>query len=278
MSNIRMLVVNDFDEATVALASGTAVPTLPVSNLQLYNNSRVFRALGTAFSLTGNFNGIAVLSAFVLWRHNITAAGKIRIELFAGANQTGTKVYDSGEVNALPQVALIDWQWQIEPIIASPFDSWDTKYSQFWFAAVFAASYRITVSDPLNTAGHLDVTRIYAGSHFEPDVNFSWSSQFAYATAETQQRTDDGGLFAQGKEIWRKSTFSFDYVSEAERPLLSKAIRHARLSKDWFISLYPETGGQKEIENSFACKFTALPPLTAAGYNKTTAPVSVEEC
>ncbi|MFK5283915.1 hypothetical protein ACI3PL_30490, partial [Lacticaseibacillus paracasei] len=61
MSNIRMLVVNDFDDATVSLKSGAAVPTLPASNLQIYNNSRIFRVAGPQFVLAGNFADIRLI-------------------------------------------------------------------------------------------------------------------------------------------------------------------------------------------------------------------------
>lgn len=278
MSNIRMLVVNDFDEATVELASGIAVPTLPATNLQIYNNSRILRVASTEFVLEGNFEDIRLISSLILWRHNFTAAATFRLELFGNANQSGGTVFDTGVLNALPQITFGDWDWRTQPVISSALDSWATKYTQYWFNSIFASSYRLTVSDPLNDAGHLDLTRIYMGRHYVPSVNFSWGSQFSFGSNETQQRTDDGGLFSKATESWRKVQFTLEHLSEADRPGFVAAIRHVKLNSDWFISLYPEQAGQKEIEHSFACKFTALPPITSISFNKFSAPVAVEEC
>ncbi len=278
MSNIRMLVVNDFDDASVALKSGAAVSTLPASNLQIYNNSRIFRVTGSQFVLAGNFADIRLISAFVLWRHNFTAAAQWRLELFANADQTGAVVFDTGMLNAMPQIVFGDWDWRIQPVVSSALDSWATKYTQHWFVPTFARSYRITVSDVLNPAGQLDMTRIYMGRHYVPSVNFSYGSQFAFGSAESQVRTDDGGLFSRASEAWRKVNFALEHLSEADRPGFIAALRHVRLNRDWFVSLYPESGGQKEIEHSFACKFTSLPGVTSVAYDRYSTSIALEEC
>lgn len=277
-NNIRMLVINDFDDGTVSLTSGTAVPSLPATNLQKYNNSRIFRCASTAAVLKGNFEDIRLISAFVAWRHNITAAGTIRLRLFANINQGGDVMYDSGEFPALKQTVFGDWDWRIQPVVSSAFDSWETKYSQLWFSGVFAASWEITLSDPVNPAGYLDVTRIYMGRHFSPRVNFNYGGTFGFDTASEQIRIEDGGLFSSGGEVWRKNSFTLAYLDSADRAAFIKALRDVKKDDDWFVSLYPEQSSQLEIENSYACKFTTLPPVTAANYNNWSAPVSIEEC
>lgn len=279
MSNVRMIIINEFDSASVEQSTGTGVASLPPSNLQQYNNSRIFRSVSVANTvLRGNFEEIRLISACVLWRHNLTNAATMRLELFANANQGGTKVYDSGEINAVQQIAYGDWDWRVQPVVASAFDDWDIRYSQLWFAAVFARSYRITLKDPESSAGQLDLTRIYMGRHFEPSVNFSYGRQWQFGSAEEQFRTDDGSLFSQQSPKWRTAQFSLDYIDEGDRPALISSIRYAGISRDFFISLYPGQGGQKEVENSFACKFKQLPVITNTAINNYQAPLNVEEC
>ena len=278
MSNVRMLVINDFDKATVALTTGAVVATLPATNLQLYNNSRIFRSTSLSIVLAGNFEDIRLISALVLWRHNITAAGTVRLQLYANANQTGAVVYDSGAIGALPQTAFGDWDWRIQPVVSSAFDSWATKYTQLWFDGVFARSYKITIADAVNPDNRIDITRIYMGRHFSPAVNFNYGNPWSFDSKEEPLRTDDGGLFGNATALWRKETFNLDHLNSADRASLIDGIRHVGRSKDWFISLYPEAGGQKEIEHSFACKFTQLPPVTATHFNNWSAPLAVEEC
>lgn len=278
MSKARLMVINEFDRAELALSSGTEVPTLPVSNLQIYNNSRLMRVASTQFVLVGDFADITLCTGIVLWRHNWTAAATLRIELFNGPDSTGTLIYDSGIIDALPQTSWTDWDWRVDPLVNSAFVGWDTQYSQVWFAEQFVRSFRITVSDPGNTAGYLDLTRVYMGRHYEPSVNFSWGSQWAFDSKEEQIRTDDGGLFSKAAPVYRKLNFNFDYLDESDRPGLTSAIRHVRRSRDWFISLYPESGGQKELECAFACKFSTLPSISAPNFNLFSVPLAVEEC
>lgn len=275
---VRMLIVNDFDAASVGLASGVSLSTLPPTNLQIYNNSRVFRTQSLAFVLQGNFADIRLISALVMWRHNLTAAATIRLELFANANQTGATVYDSQAQFALPQITFGDWDWRVQPVVASAFDGWATRYSQLWFEPVFARSYRLTVQDPMNAAGFIDVTRLYMGRHFSPAVNFNYGSQWDFESAEQAERTEDGGLFTTPSAVWRKQSFVLEHVDSADRAALNAAIRHVQRTKDWFISLYPGQGGQLEIEHSFACKFSSLPMNSNPSYNTWQYPLSVEEC
>ncbi len=279
MSNVRMVMINEFDAATVSQSAGVTVPTLPATNMQFYNNSRIWRSLSVDLSvLQGNFADISLISAFVLWRHNLTNAATIRLQLFASANQTGTVVYDSGDIPAVQQITFGDWDWRIQPVVASALDDWAVRYSQLWFAAVFAASYKITIKDPLNASGQLDATRIYMGRHFEPAVNFSYGRQWQIGSNAQQLRTDDGSLFTTQSPTWRTSQFSLDYIDEGDRANLIKALRYAGTSRDFFISLFPEQGGQKEVENSFAAKFKQQPVITNSAFNNNKAPLSVEEC
>ena len=277
-NNVRMMIVNEFDSATLALVAGVEVPTLPAANLQLYNNSRRLRTSTTAFTLAGEFDEIKLCTGIVLWRHNFTAAATLRVELFDGPAQTGELLFDSGITDAMPQTAWSDWDWRVDPLLNSAFQDTDTQYSQVWFGECFARSFRITVSDASNPFGYLDLTRIYMGRHFSPAVNFSWGSQLGWGSNDEQLRTDDAGLFSKDAPLWRKYTFSLEHLDESDRSEFSRAITHARRFKDWFISLYPEQGGKKELDGAFACKFVSLPPVNAPKFNSFSTPISVEEC
>lgn len=279
MSNVRLVIINEFDSGTVTQSAGTSVVSLPASNMQVYNNSRIWRSLTVDNSaLQGNFDDIRLISAFILWRHNLTNAATIRLQLYASANQTGTVVYDSGDIPAVQQITFGDWDWRVQPVVASALDDWAVRYSQLWFDAVFAASYKITIKDPLNASGQLDAARIYMGRHFEPAVNFSYGRQWQLGSNAQQLRTDDGSLFTSDSPTWRTSQFNLDYIDEGDRAALITALRYAGTSRDFFISLFPEQGGQKEVENSFAAKFKQQPILTNSAYNNYKAPLSVEEC
>lgn len=77
--------------ASPALASG-----LGADHLRTSVRSEVARSTSTvAQSLTGDFGAAKPVNCVVLWRHNLTADSTWRVELFDGAGQTGTTLYDS---------------------------------------------------------------------------------------------------------------------------------------------------------------------------------------
>lgn len=279
MNKMRMLVINEADTATMTVATGTEVPTLPVSNLGVYNNSRIFRSLSRDLTvIVGTLSNIKLLSAVVLWRHNLTNAATFRLELFGGPDATGELLYDSDDIFAAEQKLWTDWDWRIEPVVSSVLDDWAIRYGQHWFEPVFCQSFRLTIKDPLNPAMQLDITRLYIGRHFEPDVNFSYGNTWEFDSNETQFRTDDGSLFGQEAPQYRKMQFNLEWLSRSDRTELLSAIRNVGRSRDFYISLFPEEGGQKEVETAFACKFTSYPALDSNFYNNHKTAISVEEC
>lgn len=278
-NRMRMIIVNEADDAELSLTTGIGVDTLPVSHLSLYNNSRIFRSLSVDETvITGNLNNIKLVSSFVLWRHNLTNAAQLRLELFGGPDATGDVMYDSDDFYAVQQIPWTDWDWRTQPIVSSVLDDWAIRYSQHWFAPQFCQSFRLTIKDPFNTAEHLDITRLYIGRHFEPSVNFSYGNTWQFDSNERQFRTDDGSLFSQSADKWRQMRFSLDWLDAADRPALLSAIRHVGKTRDWYISLYPEQGGQAEVESSFACKFTNYPSLDSNFFNNNRTAIAVEEC
>jgi hypothetical protein len=278
-NKVRMLVLNESDKATLSLSTGTEVATLPLSHVQKYNNSRTFRTLDfNQVAICGEFTTLTLLSGLVIWRHNLSNTATMRLELFDGDNQTGSKIFDSNEINAIPQISVADWDWRVQPVVASIFDGWPTRYSQLWLTPAFAKSFRLTIKDPNNTDNYIDITRIYMGRHFEPDVNFDYGHNHNWQSAEQHQRTDDGSLFTQESAEWREQSLTLNHLSNADRPHFTNAVRHVGKSKDWFISMFPESGGQKEVEYAFACKFTERPSVSGSAFDQYQSQINVEEC
>lgn len=280
MSNVRMLLKNKWDEAELTLVTGAAIPTLPLSHSQLYGRSLTTGITPDEMGVSViefNLPELTLLSGFVLYRHWLSNGAKWRIELFESLNCEGEQLLDSGLVDAVPTKTLGELDWLVDPLVASAFDNWPFKYSQLWFAETFAFSGRLTLQDGYARDGIHEFDRIYMGVAFQPSVNFSWGSEFAWQTTAQQKETAAGSVFAAAKPKTRQLAFSLDYIAETERPHLSAAFQYVGLSKDWFISMYPEAGGIKEIEHAMAAKFTSLPALINSAFNNYTTKYVVRE-
>lgn len=280
MSNVRMLLKNKWDEAQLTVVKGTEISTLPLAHSQLYGRSLT---AGITPDETGvsviefNLPELTLLSGFVLYRHWLSNGAKWRLELFDGLNCSGIQLFDSELIDAIPTKTLGELDWLVDPLVASAFDSWPFKFSQLWFSDVFAFSGRLTLHDEYARDGIHEFDRIYMGVTFQPSVNFSWGGEFAWQTTATQKETAAGSVFAAKKPKTRQLAFSLDYIVESERPHLSAAFQDVGISEDWFISLYPELGGIKEIEHAMAAKFTSLPALINSAFNNYTTKYVVRE-
>lgn len=274
-----MMMVNRWDECALSVTTGNVIPSLPLSHSQTYGRSRTSGITPDSGVSVVMFNlpGLRLVNGLVLYRHWMSNGAKWRVELFEGADCSGALLYDSQLQDAIPTKTLGELDWLVDPLVASAFDTWPFRFSQLWFGETFALSGRITLQDDHSRDGIHEFDRVYLGQAFQPSVNFSWNSEFAWQTTAQQKVTSAGSVFATSKPLSRQLAMSLDYVPESERPHLSAAFQHVGLTKDWFISLYPQDGGTKEIEHAMAAKFTALPPLTNNFYNNYTAKFVVRE-
>lgn len=275
-NNIRMLIVNDGDEAVVAQTIGTAVATLPLANLQLYSNSRVFRSTDIAqVQFTYKWVQPRILSGVSLWRHNMSDTSTWRIELFEDVAMT-TLIKDSLVIPAVQQKTLGELEFLIDPLVSSVSDA-RFQSSDFWFDSCLIGAMRITLVDVDNTIGHIDVTRIYVGRALQPSTNFSYGHSLGWLSSTKKKRTSGGSLYAKKQARPRKIKFDLDWLSEQDRPHFFNAINKVGDDTDWYVSMYPGVGGQKEQHYAFACMFTLLPQFTSNFNNNYQGSYALEE-
>lgn len=275
-NNVRMIIVNEADDATISQSIGTAFSTLPLTHVQLYSNSRVFRSPDinqVQFSLTWTVPKI--LSGFALWRHNMSSSSTWRIEVFADQAMTQL-MYDSNTLQAVEQKAIGELDWLIDPLVSAAVES-RYQSSDHWFDDIAAQAVRVTINDPDNEKGFIDITRIYVGRAIQPAINFSYGHSFGWLSQAQAKRTAGGTRFNKKEARPRKVGFSLDYISEQDRPHFVNAINKTGDDTDWYISMFPALGGQKERHYAFACMFTTLPTFTGSNNNTFSSGYEIEE-
>jgi hypothetical protein len=275
-----MLINNLWDTATVTVSVGSVIPTLPIANTQ--RKGRAYTAaivpnISNTTVIDFTLPNFALASGLVLNRHWLSNASEVRFELFNEDDQTGEQVIDTGFVQAVQLKTLAEMNWFVDPLVASPFDTWPHKFTNIWFERTFFKSGRITIVDANARDGLHEIDRIFLGDVFQPKVNFSYGNDFSYQSTETQKQAVSGSFFGTQREKYREQEFTLAWVSESERPRLADALRDAGTSLDWFVSLYPEAGGQKEIEYAMACTFKVPPTVNHDFYNNYRTSFSVVE-
>jgi hypothetical protein len=254
MSNMRIVWNVASDNATLS-ASPLMVGSLFELNLQDPTRARVVCSTSTASQqILGDFDADTLVNSLVLWRHNLSNQATWRIELFDEVGQAGNLVYDSEVLPAINIKALNDLDWGVEPLGASAFTDWALAYSVLWFAWTAARSFRLTLSDPLNSDGYIEASRLIVGRYFEPKYNASFGSALAWVDTSTHSRTAGGTLRTNQGPVFRQLKLFLDLLDESDRTTLIEIMRTKGKRKDVFVSLYPEVGGSKERDHSFVGK------------------------
>lgn len=265
-NNMRVVYENYIDTATLS-ASPAMVATLPEENLQKLSRSRVARTTSLAQQqILGNLASTKLVSSLVLWRHNLSASATMRLELFDGAGQTGNTVYDSGTIETSTYKSLGDLNWGIDPFEASVFDAWGVYWSVLWFAPAAASSFRITLNDSSNADGYMEITRAILGPYIEPFFNPSYGMRLGWQETSKQERTDGGTLHSDPSSNFRNLEFSLDMLTETDRPKFLEFTRLVGKRKDFFISVFPEVGGEQERDYCMLAKLVQDSSHTSSFY------------
>lgn len=273
----RILSANTSDAAI--LTSADFLAGLPVTNLQVEGRGSVARTANVTGNkvINGNFAGASIVSACILYSHNLSSQATIRLQIWDAANQTGNIVYDSGTGLALPPIGWGEFQWGLSPWGANVFTGWGRAFTDMWFAPVAGLSFRITLSDPLNPAGYIQVKRLLIGPYFEPGVNVSYGLNVQWDTNDEQIRTQGGSLRTDNRVMFRTMRGTFGHLTTGERGIFMDILRRIGKRTETFVSVWPEAGGSLERDNALLGKFVQMPDLTNGNLSSYSSQLVFEE-
>ena len=232
---------------SAAVAGGDFVTTLPVTNLQLEGRGRVGRtanAYGNKI-INGDLGVTTVCTALILYAHNLSSSARFRIQCWAGANQTGSLLYDSD---------LTGGPW---PAAAS-----GLRYFAAWTLPGAMRSFRVTIFEDVTALGsYIQIKRLLIGAYFEPSVNVAMGLSLAWNDSSVQRRTQGGSVRTELRALYRTLSGSLDTLTEAERVTWLAELASPGLRKEIFVSAFPGLASTKERDFSMLGKFTRLPPI-----------------
>ena len=263
--NARFIMDNAVDDTYTVVTDGNAniLASLPASNIQLSQHTKVVRTSNTSdMVLLINWGGESErISGVGMMRHNLSATATWRVQLYDGQNQTGSVVYDSTAVTAIPTNNVGDENWGSNPTTTSVFQYWENsdKFSEIFFTQVTALSAKITLSDAGNVDGYLQAGRLFMGVAATPSINVGLGASSGWQEATKQFRTEGGTLRSDSKPRYRAFSLTMNDLTHGERSGFSEMVRHVGMRKDWFVDVFPDEGGGQERDYTMACKFSVMP-------------------
>ena len=277
MTNVRILVENDADTATLTV-SPALVATLPIANLQEPSRYKIARTTSAASQdIKGEWATNRCLSCCALYRHNLTSVGTLRLQLYSGAAQSGSVLYDSGAVVSHPIKAVGDMDLVYDPLQTSVFTGWDWAFTTLWFSAIWCRSFKLTLADASNPAGYFQAARLVLGRHLEPLYNMNYGVEMGWDENTKLTRTDGGSLRSESTEGFRRLNFNLEHLTDGNRARIVELTRVLGKRKDFFISCFPGANGAKERDYSMLAKFSAIPTLIYPTFGEFAAQFQVEE-
>jgi len=251
------------------VATPAMLPSLPPSNLQLSARGRVARSTSAAQQeIAWDWGGQGYYLNFLhLSRYNLENAATIRLQLFSDAART-TQIYDSGTNVAYASATLGALDFGVAPLGSGVFDAFlGQRFSTFYFNRVLALGGKLTINDTGNSAGYIEAARLFAGDHTELLYNPD-TSGMGWKDNTEQSRGSGGSLRSDAGISYRQLEISVAWLAASQRAQMSDMLRFAGKRKDIFVSLYPETGGEKERDYSMLAKIVGdVPNLNEQGGN-----------
>ena len=153
---------NQIDNAT--LTGGNWNTSYPASNLQtrdLWKKARTNNALASSSVINLDLGQLQNIGVVALCRHNLADTANVRIQAFDDAGYSIQK-YDSTAT-----------------VIYS-----GTEYCRT-FPKVEARYWRISISDPTNVNGYIELGRIFIGWRFAPGANIDWGASLTVESTTT---------------------------------------------------------------------------------------------
>lgn len=248
VDNVRILMENYADAATIT-ATPAMVATLPVENVQTLSRAKVARTNGNPTFQVMDFEMPAseLANALVLVGVNFTGSATFRLQAWNRSAMGGQKTVDTPFLLAIEVKSLGDLVWGVDPLGASLMDGWAYRYTLLWFQEAKIQSFRVTISDPTNSDGYMELSRLMLGRYFSPAKNMAYGLEMGWIDKSSQYRTDGGTLRSDPLPSYRRWRFSLEAVENDERNQLLDHIRAVGRRNDLFMSCFPGAGGRKEI-------------------------------
>lgn len=249
--NLRIIFDNVHDAATTLTATSEASSQLSIDKTQRSGRSYVWRSLDTSPQVvTASFDNPLSINGVVIYQHNLSNLAKVRVEYIRNNNV----IYDSGELIAAELVPLGEWEAGIDPWGGSQVIQLPNVQLSVLTPSVFIDGYKITIDDPANPDGFIQVQRIVAGKYYSPKFNASYNPSLYWVDSSEHRRTEAGSTNTIDGNLYRRLSINLDFLDAADRSELTLKALTSGKSSDVFISLFPDTGGIDEAEYEFLAR------------------------
>lgn len=286
MKNILLGFPNRIESAL--LSGGAWVGSLPLANLQDRAFAVVARSIDLSLAsttFTMDLRQQRSVRIIALVAHNFSFGGRIHIEA-SNADDFSDPLADFF-VDAWSGVA--DAEWDLDSLEWENDNFWTGTYVQEDVEGqtpicpivlendIGARYWRVTIDDPSNPAGFVQIGRVFIGAGFlQPRINYSWGGSLGYEDATGVDSSLSGAEYFDVREPIRVMRFSLASLSEEEGAKALDLVRRAGVHKEVFLVADPDDRANAVTQN-FMGRLRQLSSLEQAMFQTTSMSFEIKE-
>lgn len=269
MSNIIMGFPNLADKCV--LSGGSWTSTLPLSNLQdrrISKKARSTNLLAASTKFQFSLDKDRITNLFAIIGHNLTTSAQFRVT----ANTTNSFVspaYDSGWKDVWVDMADgiyggLEWEsdsfwsWKMDPEEAAYYPGLAFNYIE---NIVTYRYWQVEFLDTSNTAGYIEIGRLFCGNSFEPESNASFSWSLGYEDPSIVEEAYGGAEYYDKKARYRVSRFGLDYLNDLEAMTTALAASRILGTTDEVLLIWDRSDNNNLMRQSFLGRLRTLSPI-----------------
>jgi hypothetical protein len=229
----KYILLSPIDSDAATLGASSAVPSLPVANLQNVRPRKVWRADGTNEWVSFSFDLPYAANCVCMSGHNLTADAVWRV---VGASTLAA-------LGSAPDVATA-WQ-TVHPLGFKPTLRYWRSYGGLirWTNDSAFQFWRVEIADPGNPAGYIEAGRMAMGRFFQGTLNIDFGgTPYGFDPADVQTITPYGEIFTDRRTRSAPRKIAVQVSGEDRRTVMdgvSEIMRMAGMWGDVFCCLDP---------------------------------------
>ena len=211
MKIIRFMWDNLFDAATTTRTASSEATDYEVANIVNRWHTRRWRSTGVAAEwVKTDLGSPQEIKSLIIKNHQFTNAATITIQ----AN------------------TIDDWA-------APPLDTvlpWTTdRIIKWWTAGETYRWWRVLIADAANPAGYVAIGRIFLGSYFTPQINFTRQYKKRLVDPSIKMYSTGGQISAGSKLHYREWAYDFEIIEAPDNVTFEEVFAGVGQSKPYFI-------------------------------------------
>lgn len=276
MANLRILYNNLADTATIT--ASTSAASFPTTNMQADIKGITWRSTSTVSNtITINWAANQTIGVLAMPFTNLTNTATINTTFWSGQNGTGTSLYTTGTITAVPY-NLVTWGTVATGVNAYSYGGGSAVRVYTPSILTTVQSITITLVDGSNAQGYMEVSRIICGTYWSPTYNTEFGLTIDYVDQSTQSRSQAGNIITDIGPIHKVLNFTLSYLQKADRNMLLQIMKLNGMRNALFISLFPSDADiEKEFTYQIYGKLSSNATISHPMYSQYASSITIEE-